>query len=117
MVWDILFLMIFCFFIGFGVVVVMVIINSYLVEFFFFSVCGKYIFFCVMIGLIGVLIINIVFVFVILFGLWGWRFVFVWGVVGFIYFFFICCFEELFCWYENCGEFVKVDVIFNRIEV
>jgi putative MFS transporter len=80
--WDVITLALFRFLTGVGLSAMTIIANTYVSEFFPAHVRGKYMGRIVTIGLIGIPATAFVARWLVRLATWGWRLVFIWGVLA-----------------------------------
>jgi MFS transporter, putative metabolite:H+ symporter len=114
--WDVSSCAMFRFITGMATSSLLVNANTYIIEFFPKGVRGKYQGLAIAIGILGIPITGWVSRYLIPFGDWGWRLVFVWGAFGIFSLFLINKLFEIPRWYEINGQSEKAKEIMQKIE-
>jgi MFS transporter, putative metabolite:H+ symporter len=101
---------------GMGLAAVTVVGITYISEMFPAERRGAYQGWTMTIGLFGIPVTAYVARFCIPMADWGWRLVFMWGSLGFLFILFATRLEESPRWYENRGRLAEADAVLERIE-
>ena len=101
---------------GIGLSSMTVVAMTYISEMFPARIRGTYQAWILTIGLCGIPVTAYVARFIIPLGVWGWRAVFVWGSLAFLFPFFAGRLEESPRWFENRGRNAEAQTALERIE-
>jgi len=101
---------------GVGLSSMTVVAMTYISEMFPARIRGSYQAWILTIGLCGIPVTAYVARFIIPLGAWGWRAVFIWGSLAFLFPFLARRLEESPRWYENQGRQADADAAMDRIE-
>lgn len=88
----------------------------YVNEMFPAKLRGKYQAYAMVIGICGTPATNLIASVIVPLAPWAWRLVFIWGLLGFCYFFFSKRIFESHRWYEMRGEYDRADEVLRKIE-
>jgi len=77
---------------------------------------GKYQAYAMVIGICGTPVTNILASIIVPLSPWAWRFVFVWGILGFVYLVYSKRIHESPRWYESRGQYDKANEVLKAIE-
>lgn len=101
---------------GVGLSAMTVVAITYISEIFPAKRRGAYQGWIMTIGLFGIPITAHVAAWLVPLSAWGWRLIFVWGSLGFLFVLFSNRMEESPRWYENHGRLAEADAVLDRIE-